>query len=93
VQYARALGCDPVVFSHTEAKREDALNLGAKEFYMIPASPQEKLDLKEGVHVLLLCGEGLPNFEQSVQKTPHYSKTNWSQDSCPHLLDEPPSCL
>jgi D-arabinose 1-dehydrogenase-like Zn-dependent alcohol dehydrogenase len=64
VQYARALGCDPVVFSRTEAKREDALKLGAKEFYVIPSSAKVKLDLTEGVHVLLLCGEGLPNFEQ-----------------------------
>ncbi len=64
VQYARALGCDPVGFSRTESKQEDALKLGAKEFYVIPSSPKEKLDVAEGVHVVLLCGERLPNFEQ-----------------------------
>jgi alcohol dehydrogenase (NADP+) len=64
VQYAKALGCEPVVFSRTKAKQDDALKLGAKEFYVIPSSSKEKLALAESVHVLLLCGEGLPDFEQ-----------------------------
>ncbi|KAF5391204.1 hypothetical protein D9757_003167 [Collybiopsis confluens] len=33
IQFARAIGCDVVAFSGTEAKREDAISLGAREFY------------------------------------------------------------
>jgi alcohol dehydrogenase (NADP+) len=64
VQYARAMGCDPVIFSRNESKRDDAMKLGAKEFHVAPTSPKgAKLDVKDGVNILLLCGDGLPNFE------------------------------
>ncbi|TVY81518.1 alcohol dehydrogenase [Lachnellula suecica] len=64
VQYAKAMGCDPVVFSRSPAKKEDALKLGAKEFHLIPSSPEVGLEVTDGIHVLLLCGDRLPNFEQ-----------------------------
>lgn len=66
VQYARAWGCDPVVFSHDASKKEDAHKLGAKEFYVIPSSSDGKLDVGPGVHVLLLCGGALPDFQLCV---------------------------
>lgn len=52
-----------MVFSRTADKEEDALKLGAKEFYTIPSSKEIKLKVKEGVNVLLLCGGKLPDFE------------------------------
>ncbi|KIK64134.1 hypothetical protein GYMLUDRAFT_40389 [Collybiopsis luxurians FD-317 M1] len=33
IQFAKAMGCDVVALSGTEAKREDAISLGAREFY------------------------------------------------------------
>ena len=65
VLYARALGCDVVVFSGSEDKRTDAMALGAKEFYILPSENGGSLDVKDGVNVLLLCGS-LPDFELYV---------------------------
>lgn len=33
IQFAAKMGCDVAVFSSTEDKREEALKLGASEFY------------------------------------------------------------
>ncbi|KAJ3825693.1 chaperonin 10-like protein [Lentinula raphanica] len=33
IQFAARMGCDVVAFSSTEVKREDAISLGAREFY------------------------------------------------------------
>ncbi|KUJ20897.1 NADP-dependent alcohol dehydrogenase [Mollisia scopiformis] len=62
VQYARAWGCDPVVFSMNSAKKEDAYKLGAKEFHIMPSSIEGTLNVSEGVNVLLLCGGALPDL-------------------------------
>jgi alcohol dehydrogenase (NADP+) len=72
VQYARAMGCDPVIFSWNESKRDDGMKLGAKEFHVAPTSPNgAKLDVKDGVNILLLCGDGLPDFELYELKISH----------------------
>ena len=63
VMYARAMGCEVVVFSGSEAKRADAIALGATEFCVLPPNSEESIGLKAGVNVLLLCGGGLPDFE------------------------------
>lgn len=62
VQYAKAWGCDPVVFSRDESKRDDAMKLGATDFYVIPLGDDDELKVKDGVNVLLLCGGALPDF-------------------------------
>lgn len=62
VLYARAMGCETVVFSRSTGKRDDALKCGATEFYVVPEAGG-KLDVEVGVDVLLLCGNGLPDFE------------------------------
>jgi alcohol dehydrogenase (NADP+) len=66
LQYTCAWGCDPVVFSRTAGEDGDALELGAKEFYLIPSEEQAQIPIEEGVNVLLLCGGQLPNFEMYV---------------------------
>ncbi|EXJ86688.1 hypothetical protein A1O3_03641 [Capronia epimyces CBS 606.96] len=72
VMYARAMGCDVVVFSGTEAKRPDAMALGATEFCLLPpadkgAGAGAARDLPGGVNVnvnvMLLCGGTLPDFD------------------------------
>jgi D-arabinose 1-dehydrogenase-like Zn-dependent alcohol dehydrogenase len=61
--YSRAMGCEVVVFSRSEAKRADAMVLGATEFCVLPPKSEVPNGLKGGVNVLLLCGGGLPDFE------------------------------
>lgn len=39
VQYLAKMGCDVVVFSGTESKKEDAMKLGAKEFVATKSNP------------------------------------------------------
>jgi len=63
VLYARAMGCDVVVFSGSESKRADAMALGATEFCLLPREGGPIHNLKAGINVLLLCGGELPNFE------------------------------
>ncbi|KAG4420794.1 hypothetical protein IFR04_006074 [Cadophora malorum] len=67
VQYAKAWGCDPVVFSRDESKRDDAMKLGATDFHVIPSSDNGKLEVKDGVHVLLFCGGALPDFGRFIE--------------------------
>ncbi|GAW00639.1 nadp-dependent alcohol dehydrogenase [Lentinula edodes] len=43
IQFAAKMGCDVIALSSTELKREDAINLGAREFYATDGS--ENLDL------------------------------------------------
>ncbi|TVY13283.1 alcohol dehydrogenase [Lachnellula arida] len=63
VLYARAMGCETVVFSRSTGKRGDAMMCGATEFCVVPEAGG-KLDVEVGVDILLLCGNGLPDFEQ-----------------------------
>lgn len=67
VMYARAMGCEVVVFSGSESKRADSIALGATEFCVVPKDtssvPSPTPKLRGGINVLLLCGGGLPNFD------------------------------
>ena len=63
VMYSRAMGCEVVVFSRSEAKRADAMVLGATEFCVLPLNSEAPIGPKGGANVLLLCGGGLPDFE------------------------------
>ena len=65
VMYAKAMGCEVVVISSTEAKRSDALALGAKQFIVMRKEGASKLEPIQGtgIKVLLLCGGALPDFE------------------------------
>ena len=64
VQYSRAMGCDPVIFSRNDSKRDDAMKLRAKEFHVAPTPPEgAKLDIKDGVNISLSCGDGLLDFK------------------------------
>lgn len=64
VLYAKAMGCDPVVFTRDLEKRSDALELGAKEFYPLPENAeQDVLETVGGINILLLCGGRMPKFD------------------------------
>lgn len=46
IQFAAKMGCDVVVFSSTESKKEEATKLGAKEFYATKGLKELKLEKK-----------------------------------------------
>ena len=67
--FARAMGCEVVVFSGSKAKKADAMAMGATEFFVIPPKDGAAPALKGGVNVLLLCGGALPDFGLSVSQS------------------------
>ena len=62
VMYAHAMGCAVTVFSSSDDKRADAMVLGATEFCLLSGS-ESSPKLTSDINVLLLCGNGLPNFD------------------------------
>jgi threonine dehydrogenase-like Zn-dependent dehydrogenase len=61
--YAKAMGCEVVVFSSSDAKAEDAKALGATEYFLLNSKTEVALQAS-GVNVVLLCGGGLPDFKR-----------------------------
>ncbi|KAL1874189.1 hypothetical protein Plec18167_006126 [Paecilomyces lecythidis] len=64
IQFASALGCDVVVLSSTASKKDEAMQLGAKEFHItkgdIPEYPIKK------VNHLFWCGSASPDYSKIV---------------------------
>ncbi|EYE96416.1 NAD(P)-dependent alcohol dehydrogenase [Aspergillus ruber CBS 135680] len=55
IQFAARMGCDVIVFSSTEDKREEALKLGASEFYATKGvSDYDQLNVPKPVDRLLI---------------------------------------
>ena len=59
-KFASKMGCETVVFSGTGSKREEALRLGASEFFATKDAKELKLD--RGVDVLLVTTSQLPDW-------------------------------
>lgn len=64
IQFASALGCDVVVLSSNSSKKDEAIQLGAKEFYITKEGAPEHLIKK--VNHLFWCGSANPDFSKSV---------------------------
>lgn len=63
IQFAAKMGCEVVVFSGTESKREEALRLGAKEFYAMKGREKGDLDgVCTPVDHLLVCTSEPPDW-------------------------------
>lgn len=61
IKMASAMGCDVVVLSSSESKREEAVEFGAKEFHVI--RPGEKTqDQIAPINHLLLCGSATIDY-------------------------------
>ena len=60
IQYAAKMGCDVVVFSGTDSKKDEALNLGAHEFY---ATKDVKILDTKPIDRLLVTTSALPNWD------------------------------
>jgi D-arabinose 1-dehydrogenase-like Zn-dependent alcohol dehydrogenase len=56
IQFASKIGCEVVVFSGTESKREEAMKLGAKEFYATKGLTQFT-GIKKIKHLLITTSE------------------------------------
>jgi len=60
IQFASKMGCDVIVFSSTESKREEAMKLGATEFHAIKGV--KKLDIGRLVNHLIITTSFLPDW-------------------------------
>lgn len=54
IQFAAKMGCEVVVFSGSDSKKEEALQLGAKEFYATKSVTELKLKGGRGIDRLLV---------------------------------------
>ncbi|KAH6621796.1 chaperonin 10-like protein [Boeremia exigua] len=61
IQFAARMGCDVVVFSGTESKKEEATKLGANEF--IAMKGKDKIDISRKVDALLVTTSVLPDWK------------------------------
>ncbi|KIW25328.1 uncharacterized protein PV07_08515 [Cladophialophora immunda] len=60
IQFAAAMGCQVAVFSGTESKREEAMRLGAKEFYA--TNGQKELKVSNPIDHLLVTTASQPDW-------------------------------
>ncbi|KAI9737263.1 MAG: hypothetical protein M1818_005796 [Claussenomyces sp. TS43310] len=60
IQFAAKMGCEVVVFSSTESKKDEALSLGAREFYATKGIT--KLVLDQRIDALLITSSFLPDW-------------------------------
>jgi hypothetical protein len=57
------MGCDVAVFSSSEVKKTDAMDLDTTEFCLLPKKSEEAaLKINGSINVLPLYGGELPNF-------------------------------
>jgi len=64
IQFAAKLGCEVVVLSSSESKREEAKKLGATQFFVSKGDfdyPQDKL-----LNHLLICGSANPDYSKLI---------------------------
>lgn len=60
IQFAARMGCDVVVFSGTESKKDEAMNLGAHEF--IAMKGKDKIDIGRKIDALLVTTSVSPDW-------------------------------
>jgi D-arabinose 1-dehydrogenase-like Zn-dependent alcohol dehydrogenase len=59
IQFAAAMGCEVVVFSGTDSKKEESIKLGAKEFYATKGLKELKV---QPLDHLLVCTSAQPDW-------------------------------
>ncbi|RFU81045.1 alcohol dehydrogenase [Trichoderma arundinaceum] len=67
IQFAAKMGCQVIVFSSGESKREHAMELGATEYHVLTAD--SSLDGIGQVNHMFLCGSAQPDFSRIIQLT------------------------
>ena len=64
IQFASAMGCEVVVFSGTDSKRDEAIKLGATEFYAMKGRKEGNLEKEcKPVNHLLVCTSEPPDWK------------------------------
>jgi D-arabinose 1-dehydrogenase-like Zn-dependent alcohol dehydrogenase len=58
IQFASKMGCDVIVFSGTESKKEEAMKLGAKEF--VAMKGKKELKMEKPINCLLVTTSAQP---------------------------------
>jgi D-arabinose 1-dehydrogenase-like Zn-dependent alcohol dehydrogenase len=61
ISFAAKLGAEVVVFSSSENKRKEAIELGAKEFYVTEDLSEKKPE--KGLDYLFITGSGHPDYK------------------------------
>jgi len=61
IQFAAKMGCEVVVFSSTERKKEEAMSLGSTEFYATKGV--SKLEIGKPIKHLLVTASQLPDWD------------------------------
>lgn len=64
IQFAAKMGCNVVVFSGTDSKKDEAMKLGAKEF--VATKGASELKVHRPLDRLLVCTSFLPDWKQYV---------------------------
>jgi D-arabinose 1-dehydrogenase-like Zn-dependent alcohol dehydrogenase len=65
IQFSAKLGFDTIVFSSTADKKDEAISLGANEFYLL----NETEKLTKPINVLLVAGTRYPDWAKRVLET------------------------
>ncbi|OCT48213.1 putative formaldehyde dehydrogenase AdhA [Cladophialophora carrionii] len=60
IQFAAAMGCEVVVFSSTDSKKEEAMKLGAREF--VATKGQKELKVSKPIDHLLVTSASQPDW-------------------------------
>lgn len=63
IQFAAKMGCDVVVLSGTDSKKEEAMKLGATEFVAMKGKKPGDLNLGPTINALLVCTSAQPDWE------------------------------
>jgi len=63
IQFASKMGCDTVVFSGTDSKKDEAMKLGANAFFAMKDVKPNKLDIGRKVDVLLVTTSAQPDWK------------------------------
>ncbi|KAH7411994.1 chaperonin 10-like protein [Phaeosphaeria sp. MPI-PUGE-AT-0046c] len=61
IQFAAKMGCDVVVFSGSDSKKDEAMKLGAKEF--VAMKGKSEISISRPVDALLVTTSVLPNWD------------------------------
>jgi D-arabinose 1-dehydrogenase-like Zn-dependent alcohol dehydrogenase len=69
IKIAAAMGCQVVVLSSSESKREEAMEYGAAEYHVFKSGDEAPADFKPVKH-LLLCGSANVDYARYVNILP-----------------------
>jgi len=90
VLFAKALGAEVIVFSHSERKKEDALKMGADEFVITNKGFEEKYKMSLDIIVCTSSSSSLPlnEFITTLDVGKHFVFVGMPEDEWPSLTSQ-----